>query len=118
MNNVTTIRMIELIECKIRILREFLFRTALGDGLISDGEIRILFSIDLNLDLLHDSVINAYEDDIIDNKEIEEFERIIRLIEDEAISTAKFDNCISHEDRLLLKILQILLVEFEKMLLR
>lgn len=109
---------IELIECKIKILREFLFGIAMGDGILSTEEIEILQSIDLNLDLLQNAVVNAYDDEIIDEHERKEFGRIIRQIEDEAISTAKFDDCISHEDRLLLKILQILLIEFQKILLR
>ena len=118
MINETKFMIIELIECKIKILREFLFRTAIGDGILSDEEINILYSIDLNLDLLHYSIISAYEDNIIDESEIMEFERIIRQIEDEAISTAKFDDCITHDDRRLIKILQILLIEFQKILLR
>lgn len=118
MINQTKTLIIDLIECKIKILREFLFRIAIGDGILSNAEMNILFSIDLNLDLLHDSVISAYDDNIIDEHEINEFERIIRQIEDEAISTARFDDCITHDDRRLIKILQILLIEFQKILLR
>lgn len=109
---------IGLIECKCRILREFLFRIAMGDGILSSEEIDILISIDLNLDLLQYAVIKAFEDNIIDEYENKELERIIKQIEEDAISTAKLNDCISHDERLLIRMLQVLLLEYQKILLR
>lgn len=109
---------IGLFDTKIRILREILFRTALGDGILSESEIKILSSIDLNLDLLYCTVVSAYEDNVIDHSERDEFERLIEKIEDEAVSTAKFDDCVTSDDMRLIKILGILLIDFQKLLLK
>lgn len=108
----------KLIGYKIRFLSDFLFRIAMSDGILSDEEINILSSIFQNLDLLLYAVINAYEDNVIDEYEISQFERIIAQIGDQAISTAKFDDCITDDDGRLIKILQISLIEFQKILLR
>ena len=106
------------IECKMMILREFLFRIAMGDGILSDDEIELLFSINLNLNLLHSAAFKALEDNYIDEYESKELERLIKQIENDAISTAKFDDCITHDDGRLIRILQILLIEFNKILVR
>ncbi len=108
----------QTVECKMMILREFLFRIAMGDGILSDDEIEILLSINLNLDILHNAVFKALEDNNIDEYESKELGTLIKQIENDAISTAKFDDCISHDDRRLIRILQILLIEFQKILVR
>ena len=118
MINTTQTTIINLIDCKINILREILLCTAMADGILTGDEINILSSIDQNLDLLCHTVLCAYKDNIIDEYEIREFERIIRQIENQAISTAKFDNCISFDDRRLIKTLQGSLVQFQKILLK
>jgi len=115
-NPQTTI--INLIESKIKILKQILFCTAMADGILTGEEMAILSSIDQNLDILCYNIICAYEDNIIDDNEIIEFERIIKEIEHHAISTAKFDDCISQNDRRLIETLQGSLVQFQKILLR
>lgn len=90
----------------------------MGDGILSDDELKLLFSINFNLTLLQDSVNKAYEDQFIDESEKDEIEKIINYIKDDAISTAKFDDCITREDGILLTILQPVLIEFRKLLLK
>ncbi len=107
---------LRLLEVKIQILREFLIKIAFADGILSDDEINILLSINLNLEILHKALIKAYEDKIIDENERQEIKIILNQTEDDAVSIAKFDECITQEDRRLLVILQKSLIEIQKIM--
>jgi hypothetical protein len=107
---------IKLLEVKIKLLREFLIRVALADGILSNEEINILLSIDLNLIILHKALVKAYEDRIIDENESNEIRMLLHQIEDDAVSVAKFDECITREDRNLLITLQKTLIEIQKIM--
>ena len=108
----------KVFEIKIKFLREWLFRTAMSDGILSNNELKILFSIEFNLTNLQEAVKKAFEDKIIDEYEKDIIGKIIYKIKDDAISIAKFDDCITQEDVVLLKILQVVLIEFQKLLLK
>ena len=107
---------LRLLEVKIKLLREFLIRVALTDGILSHEEINILLSIDLNLNILHKALVIAYEDIIIDQSESDESMGILNQRDDDAISVAKFDECITQEDKRLLIILQKALIEIQKIM--
>ena len=109
---------VKLVEFKINFLREWLFRTAMSDGMLSDDELNLLFSIELNLTILQNVITKAYEDHIIDEYERDKIGKIIDQIKDDAISSAKFDDCITQEDGVLLTILQHVLIDFQKLLLK
>lgn len=110
--------LIKLVEIKIRFLREWLFRSAMSDGVLSDSELKILFSIEFNLTLLQEAVDKAYEDHIIDKFEKNEIRNLINKIKDDAISSAAFDDSITKEAGVLLIILQTVLIEFQKLFLK
>lgn len=121
MKQVISTRIIGIVEFHIKFTREWLFRTAMGDGILSDEELNILFSTDINFTLLQDTVNKACEDQIIDEYEKHEIKKIINLISDNAISTEKINDCLTQEliDRYrLLKILQLQMIPVENLLLK
>ncbi len=114
-NNIGSLTMVlRLLEAKIKILREVLIRVALADGILSNEEIEVLMSIDPNLELLHKALVKAYEDRIIDKNESNGITILLNQIEDDAVSVAKFDECITQEDRRLLFVLQKTLIEIQR----
>ncbi|MHA2033308.1 MAG: hypothetical protein ACW99A_08530 [Candidatus Kariarchaeaceae archaeon] len=118
MKDETALLTVKLVEFKIRFVRACLFGTAIADGILTDEEIDMLLSIDFNLDLLHYAVLKAYEDQKITKEEKIELNEILIKIEDDAISKAKFSTCITRDNNRLLKVLEIVLLEFHKLLLR
>lgn len=104
----------ENIQEKLDRLKQSLLNKALSDGQISAEERMILNSINYDIDNLFDTLDEAFEDNIITSEEKQDLVSLVKRINNDAETTASFDEYLSKDEESLLLRLKRTLVDVQK----